>query len=215
MSGVHRYGLEWAARLDSPRRLATWLREQRTLLFYREGHESVIAVLRPRGSERRFLSINGKTDAGSGREDVVQQKFVAHVPMLLHPAPKRVLVIGWGSGASAASAALYPVDSVECVEIEPATWEAAPFFADLSGRLKDDPRFRIAFRDARNHVLRSAGGWDVIAHNPTERAVACDVRGGASGGCSGRPAPGANSAGAWWRRRCSCSACCPTAWART
>ncbi len=166
-SGVHRYGLEWAHQIDSPLRLAAWLREERTLLFYREGEEAVVAVSAPVSSPRRFLSINGKTDAGSGAEDVVQQKFVAHVPMLLHPAARRVLVVGWGSGASAASAALYPLSSLECVEIEPATWEAAPFFTELSGRLKDDPRFRIAFRDARNHILRSRGSYDVIVSEPS------------------------------------------------
>ena len=52
--------------------------------------------------------MNGKTDAGSGIEDVVTQKFIAHVPLLLHPAPRRVLVIGWGAGATAASVALHP-----------------------------------------------------------------------------------------------------------
>jgi spermidine synthase len=166
-SGVSRYGLEWAHRLDSPRRLSSWLREQRTLLFYREGREAVVAVAEPKGGTRRFLSVNGKTDAGSGTEDVVTQKFIAHVPMLMHAAPRRVLVIGWGAGATAASAALHPVDSIECVEIEPATWEAAPLFADLSGALKADPRFRIVFRDGRNHLLRSPDGFDVIVSEPS------------------------------------------------
>ena len=166
-SGVHRYGLEWAHRPFSALRLGAWLREQRTLLFYKEGKEAVIAVSKPRGSSRLFLSINGKTDAGSGAEDVVQQKFVAHVPMLLHPGARRVLVIGWGSGATAASLALYPLGSLECVEIEPAEWDTAPFFAELSGRLRNDPRFRIVFRDARNHVLRSRGGFDVIVSEPS------------------------------------------------
>ncbi len=166
-SGVHRYGLEWVHKIDSPLHLASWLRKQRSLVFYREGTEAVIAVSTPSGSSRRFLSINGKTDAGSGVEDVVQQKFVAHVPMLLHPAPRRALVIGWGSGASAASAALYPLAELECVEIEPATWEAAPFFTELSGRLRDDSRFRLAFRDARNHILRSRGTYDVIVSEPS------------------------------------------------
>jgi hypothetical protein len=89
------------------------------------------------------------------------------VPLLLHPSARRALVVGWGSGATAASAALYPIESLECVEIEPATWEAAPFFTELSGRLKDDPRFRIAFRDARNHLLRSPGGYDAIVSEPS------------------------------------------------
>lgn len=166
-SGVHRYGLEWAQRPFSALRLGAWLRAQRTLLFYKEGTEAVIAVQKPKGSARLFLSINGKTDAGSGAEDVVQQKFIAHVPMLLHPQPRRVLVIGWGSGATAASAALYPLSTLECVEIEPAEWDAAPFFAPLSGRLRGDPRFRIVFRDARNHILRSRGGIDVIVSEPS------------------------------------------------
>jgi spermidine synthase len=166
-AGVHRYGLEWVHRIDSIGRLAAWLREQRTLVFYREGREAVVAVQAPLRSARRFLSINGKTDAGSGMEDMLQQKFVAHVPLLLHPAPKRALVIGWGSGASAAAAALYPLESLECVEIERATWEAAPFFAELSGRVASDPRFRIVFSDARNHMLRSRGEWDVIVSEPS------------------------------------------------
>jgi spermidine synthase len=166
-SGVYRYGLEWVSRVASPLQLPSWLREQRTLLFYREGAEAVVGVSEPVGGRRRFLSVNGKTDAGSGAEDVVTQKFIAHVPMLLHAAPRRVLVIGWGAGATAASMALHPVEDVECIEIEPATWEAAPFFADLNTRLLRDPRFRIAFRDGRNHLLRSRAGLDVIVSEPS------------------------------------------------
>ena len=166
-SGVHRYGLQWTHQLDSPARLGTWLREQRTLVFYREGPEAVVAVSEARDSGRRFLSVNGKTDAGSGTLDVVTQKFIAHVPMLLHPDPHRALVIGWGSGATVATAALYPLDRVECVEIEPAVFAAAPFFDSLSGAIRRDPRFRIVFRDGRNHLLRSRERWDVIVSEPS------------------------------------------------
>ena len=100
--------------------------------------------------------MNGKTDAGSGDEDVVHAEASSPTcRCCCTPRPRRVLVIGWGAGATAASAALYPLESLECVEIEPAVCEAAPFFAELSGALRDDPRFRIAFRDGRNHLLRA------------------------------------------------------------
>jgi spermidine synthase len=166
-SGVHRYGLEWRERLGSALALGSWLREQRELVFYEEGPEAVVAVSQtPTG--RRFLSVNGKTDAGSGAQDVLTQKFIAHVPMLLHPSPRRVLVIGWGSGATAASAALYPaVETIECVEIEPAVFAAAPLFAKLGGRLLEDPRFSVSFRDGRNHLLRARERWDVIVSEPS------------------------------------------------
>ena len=165
-AGVHRYGLEWRGTAPAFA-LGPWLREQRSLLFYREGDEAVVAVSEPKGKARRFLSVNGKTDAGSGVEDVVTQKLIAHVPMLLHPQPRRALVVGWGAGATAASMALHPLESLECVEIERATWEAAPFFASLSGSLKDDPRFRIVFADGRSHLLRSRERYDVIVSEPS------------------------------------------------
>ncbi len=167
-SGVYRYGLDWSDRLVPPSGLGHWLRQQRSLLFYREGKEAVVAVSESREHPgRRFLSLNGKTDAGSGREDVVTQKFIAHVPLLLHPAPRTALVIGWGAGATAASAARYPLEKLECVEIEPATWQAARFFGDLSGGLASDPRFRIIFADGRNHLLRRPAGYDVIVSEPS------------------------------------------------
>jgi spermidine synthase len=165
-SGVYTYGLEWKDRLASATDLGSELARERRLLFYEEGREAVVAVIE-RPSGKRFLSVNGKTDAGNGAEDVLTQKFIAHVPLLLHPEPRRVLVIGWGAGATAASASLHPVTSLECVEIEPATFRAASFFADLNGPLAKDPRFRIVFRDGRNHLLRSALRYDVIVSEPS------------------------------------------------
>lgn len=163
-SGIYKYGLEWRERAGFD---LGHLSADRTLLFYEEGREAVVAVAERPGTGRRFLSVNGKTDAGSGAEDVLTQRFIAHVPLLIHPAPKRVLVVGWGAGATAASAALYPVDTLECVEIEPATWRAAPLFEALSGQVRRDPRFRIVFRDGRSHLLRSPPSWDVMVSEPS------------------------------------------------
>ena len=165
-SGVHRYGLEWRDRVDSVFDLGTWLREQQELVFYREGSEAVVAVSKT-DTGRHFLSVNGKTDAGSGEDDVVTQRFIAHVPMLLHRDPRRALVIGWGAGATAASAGLYPLESLECVEIEPAVYEAASFFDEISGDVRRDERFTITFRDGRNRLLREREPWDVIVSEPS------------------------------------------------
>jgi spermidine synthase len=163
-AGVYKYGLEWRERAGFD--LAD-LAAERRLVFHEEGREAVVAVAERPGSGRRFLSVNGKTDAGSGAEDVLTQRFVAHLPLLAHEAPRRVLVVGWGAGATAASAALYPVETLECVEIEPATFRAAPLFEALSGAVRRDPRFRIVFRDGRNHLLRSAVPWDVVVSEPS------------------------------------------------
>jgi spermidine synthase len=161
-SGVFEYGLEWK---DRPGFQVADLHKERSLLFYEEGREAVVAVAE-RG-DRRFLSVGGKTDAGSGREDVLTQKFIAHVPLLLHEAPRRVLVVGWGAGATAAAAALHPIERLTCVEIEPATFRAAPFFEALSGRVRRDPRFEMVFRDGRTHLLRTRDLYDVVVSEPS------------------------------------------------
>ena len=163
-SGVYEYGLEWK---DRPGFRLPDLAQERRILFYEEGQEAVVAVAERAGSLRRFLSVNGKTDAGSGAEDVLTQKLIAHLPLLLHEDPKSALVVGWGAGATAAAAALHPVERLECVEIEPATFRAAGFFGDLSAAVREDPRFRVVFRDGRTHLLRSRERWDVIVSEPS------------------------------------------------
>jgi spermidine synthase len=163
-AGIYLYGLEWK---DRPGFGLDDLGRERRLLFYQEGREAVVAVSEREGSSRRFLSVNGKTDAGNGAEDVLTQKFIAHVPLLLHPAPRQALVVGWGAGATAAAAALHPLERLECVEIEAATYDAAPLFADLSGRVREDPRFRIVFRDGRTHLLRTRDRYDVVVSEPS------------------------------------------------
>jgi spermidine synthase len=166
-SGVYKYGLEWKDTFASATELPERLARDREILFYEEGKEAVVAVTQSRASGRRFLSINGKTDAGSGAQDVLTQKFLGHVPLLLHPRPRTVLVIGWGAGATAAATALHPVESIECVEIEPATWRAAPLFDGLNGKVRNDPRFRLVVGDGRNHLLSARGRYDVVISEPS------------------------------------------------
>ena len=49
----------------------------------------------------------------------------AHLPLLLHAAPRDVLVIGLASGITAGAVAAHPVRSIRVVEIEAAMIPAA------------------------------------------------------------------------------------------
>ncbi len=166
-AGVYRYGIEWRDRDPSASALAQRLAAERRLLFYREGSEAVVSVIESRQSGARFLALNGKTDAGNGPQDLATQKLIAHVPLVLHPEARRALVIGWGSGATAASAALHPLERIDCLEIEPATYGAASLFPDLNGWLQNDRRFKLAFADARGVLLARGESYDVILSEPS------------------------------------------------
>ena len=72
------------------------------LLYYREGAASTVSVRRIAGATT--LAIDGKVDA-SNAGDMLTQRLLAHVPLLLHPDPHDVAIIGLGSGVTLGSAA--------------------------------------------------------------------------------------------------------------
>ena len=75
------------------------------LLYYAEGMDATVSVVDT--GTQRMLVVNGKTDASS-RGDLATQILVGQLPMLVHPDPKRVLVIGLGSGITAGSVCRRP-----------------------------------------------------------------------------------------------------------
>jgi spermidine synthase len=141
------------------------LRQTRDLLLYEEGREAVVTAVRTGGDVE--ILVNGKTDGGTSRWDSTTQKLLAHVPLMLHPEPRHAMVIGWGSGGTAGSAALYPLTDLHAVEIEPAIFDAAPLFAAVNRGVERDPRFRITFEDARTVLLTSPETYDVIVSVPS------------------------------------------------
>ena len=140
------------------------------LLFYREGISSTVTV--EQSDSNLMLRINGKVDA-SNKLDMQTQILLAHLPMLLHENPARVLVIGAGSGTTCGAALAHPeLESLCCVEISPGVVEASRFFADYNRRYWEDPRTEIVVDDGRNFLFRSKEKWDVITSEPSNPWIA-------------------------------------------
>ena len=93
-------------------------------MFARDGLTASILVANQPKADNLYLTVNGKTDASS-REDLETQIMAGQIPMLLHPAPHDVLVIGLASGISVGSVATHPVDHIRVVEVESAMMDAA------------------------------------------------------------------------------------------
>jgi spermidine synthase len=160
-SGPAIYGKDYLER--SPRNLGERLREQQ-LLYYRDGLSATVSVNR-RG-QHVFLRVNGKADAGTAH-DMPTQLMLGHLPLLLHPAPQRVLVIGLGSGITAGAVARHPIERLTIAEIEPAVVEASRFFAHEHGAVLADPRVRLVLADARTFLLTTPERYDVIISEPS------------------------------------------------
>lgn len=166
-SGVFAYGQDQAALMEPGQGYARWLEKESDLLYHREGREAVVSVmtLRSRG-DVRFLTVNGRTDASSGPESSTQ-KLLGHLGFLLKPDARQAMVIGWGSGSTAASALLHPLAHLECAEIEPAVWETATLFESVNFGLRPGARFSISFEDGRSALLGSPKDYDLVISQPS------------------------------------------------
>jgi spermidine synthase len=90
------------------------------------------------------------------------QAVAAHVPMLLHPEPRTVLVVGIGAGQTASRFLLYDgLERLDCVDLEPAVFEVVARYFD--GAWMRDPRVRLLPRDGRVHLAHARERYDVIS----------------------------------------------------
>ena len=166
-SGAYLYGEDYARmaktlHLDLPTYLA---RESKILAEYWDAY-GLTTVHR---SEDGNLSIrvNGKADASTGTADMPTQRTVGHLGLLHHPAPRKALVIGLGSGVTLGAVARHPLQSVDCVEISPAGARAAEFFEAANGGVLQDPRVHLVIGDGRNAVQFAKEPYDVIVSQPS------------------------------------------------
>ncbi|MGA8025537.1 MAG: fused MFS/spermidine synthase [Bryobacteraceae bacterium] len=158
------YGSSYQGRLTLAEIAAT-----KDLVFTAEGVNDSIAVVRTDGEVA--LRVNGKVDAST--EDIPTQLLLGHLGAAFHPSPRRVLVIGFGSGMTASAVARYPdVQEIDCVEIEPAVIRAAPYLDTLNRNVLSDPRVHVISDDARNFLLTSREKYDLIISEPSNPWIA-------------------------------------------
>ena len=134
------------------------------LLSYREGSTGTVAVRRLTGSTS--LAIDGKVDA-SNSGDMLTQRLLAHLPLLLHPNPQRAAILGLGSGVTLGSALTHPLTDATVIEISPEVVEASRFFEKENHRALADPRTRLVVGDGRTHLMLGTQSYDMIVSEPS------------------------------------------------
>ena len=156
-------GLYQAAAGTDPHRHRDLLRRGR-LVFLEQGAAATVSVKETAGE--LSLAIDGKVDATDGA-DMLTQRFLAHLPLLLAPRPESVFIVGHGSGVTAGAALRHPVSRVTAAEISPEVAEASRLFAEANGAPWNDERFSLLRVDARNHLRLGGERYEVIISEPS------------------------------------------------
>ncbi len=167
--GIYRKGLKRALDYEA---YAEMLKADE-LVYHKDGPDTSVVVMRGRDDpERLWLKVNGKTDA-STMSDMSTQLHLGHLPMLLHPNPKRGLIIGLGSGCTANAVLKYDIERLDIVEISEAVVEASRHFAPVIPSPMDDPRVHLHVTDAKEYLrLQPEGSWDFIISEPSNPWIA-------------------------------------------
>ncbi len=153
------------------RYLPSWEGEIRSgrskMLYVGEGMNSSVAVTELSSGSRNF-HVSGKVEASSEPQDMRLQRMLGHIPALLHPNPRSVLVVGCGAGVTAGSFVLHPtlVREVIC-EIEPLIPQVvAQYFGPQNYNVVHDPHVTVHYDDARHYILTTQEKFDIITSDP-------------------------------------------------
>jgi len=137
---------------------------RRRTVWEADGVESSVAL--NAGDDYAFV-INGKAD-GSIRGDAPTQVMSGLLGTLLHPAPKRALVIGLGTGSTAGWLAQVPsIERVDVVELEPAILHVARVLAAANHDVLANPKVHVVIGDGRELLLTTRSTYDIIFSEPS------------------------------------------------
>ncbi|MFZ1692343.1 MAG: fused MFS/spermidine synthase [Flavobacteriales bacterium] len=139
--------------------------------FICEENESGLSIIKQYEREHELVGVVFANGLGQSfmpyRKDLTHARLGA-LPVLLHPNPERVAVIGLGSGGTVYSIALrQETSSITCFEIMSNQATALQAYAERVGdtailHLLGDPRLRLFAGDGRYQLRATAERYDVI-----------------------------------------------------
>ncbi|MCM8791925.1 MAG: polyamine aminopropyltransferase [Candidatus Omnitrophica bacterium] len=102
-------------------------------------------------------------------DEFIYHEVITHLPLLSHPSPQRLLVIGGGDGGVIREAVKHPLEEIYQVEIDRQVIEICkkllPF---VSKGAFSDKRLRVYFEDGRRFIGRYDNFFDVVIVDSTD-----------------------------------------------
>jgi len=130
------------------------------IVSYSEGAMAAVSVVEDAEGVSR-LRIDNRQQEGSSATLLADARQ-ALLPLLLHPAPRRALFLGLGTGMTASSAAEDPMLQVDAVELLPEVIAASAHFTQVFNGGQPNPRLHVMAADARRFVRAGGPRYDLI-----------------------------------------------------
>jgi spermidine synthase len=131
------------------------------ILWSEEGLETTVTITRT-DDDHLAMYLNHHHQANDADWMVFFHRMLGHLPMLLHPAPREVLVVGLGGGATAGATTRYEGAHITVVELSRSVVRGADWFRDVNYAVNERPNLTMLIDDGRNHLMVAGRSYDVI-----------------------------------------------------
>jgi spermidine synthase len=117
---------------------------------------------------RRMLVLDDATQT-SEADEYIYHEMLVHVPMMAHPDPKRVLVIGGGDGGALRRVLEYPVTKATMVEIDGEVVRVSrDLLPEIAGDAFERPNAELIIGDGVKYLRETEEQFDVILVDSTD-----------------------------------------------
>ncbi|MBL8136030.1 MAG: fused MFS/spermidine synthase [Acidobacteria bacterium] len=129
-------------------------------IFWREeGVQTSVSI--HTGAFRGWLMyLDGLHQASDAPEMVRLHRLIGHLPMVLHPNPKRSLVVGLGGGATPGAVSQHDT-RVTVIELSDSVRKGAEFFRHVNYDVLNRENVTLRVDDGRNFLARTRDRFDV------------------------------------------------------
>ncbi|MBM3881038.1 MAG: hypothetical protein FJ387_15175 [Verrucomicrobia bacterium] len=134
-------------------------------IVFLEEHSTGTVTVHELPNQDRIMAVDGVDVAGLDLMLRTTQKLQGYIPLVLHPQPRRVLQIGFGSGETTRVGLEFGVEDYSVVEICPAVFRAGPHFEAINQGAYRDPRVRRLIMDGKNYVRLTERPYDLIMND--------------------------------------------------
>jgi spermidine synthase len=142
--------------------------ESLKLIDYKEGNFSTLSVVEDQRSGARTLYVDGFSTATVSNSvgGSAYMQAMGFVPMILHPDPKRALVMCFGTGNTLGTVSRFPGVTVDGVEIDRNVVSMAHWFSQWNHDAINRDNVRLTYQDARGFIRWTDNLYDVITLEP-------------------------------------------------
>ena len=139
---------------------------QPNVIYHGEGVSHTVDLIRSENGNT-IMMINGNIEADTTM--LQRRHFIlkGHLPLLLHPEPTDIAIVGLGLGITLGASERHPtVENIRLVELSPHIVEAHSYIADVTGDVLASSKINLRIDDGRTFMAMSDESFDMITADP-------------------------------------------------